>query len=591
MNWKSLVVLVLLAAGLGGFYYYDTYRLAPAREKAESAKGRLWQVEPKDIEALTLKRKADTVKLKRAGDAGWEMLEPVKTRGDRSTVDGLVTTLATIRVDREIDSDPGKLGEFGIEPPEAQVTLEVKGRSEPLVLLVGGKSPTGAWVYGKQASKPAVLALSEIVGRDVARPVADLRDKTVLSFERQKLTAVELEVAGDRMTVEARDAGQWQITKPRALKADADLMADFLDKLGGARAKEFVDEAPKSLRPYGLDRPATVTLWLGKDKERSSRTLLLGRQDKDKKGVYVMRQGEPGVLLVGEELWTAVPKTVGVLRDKVVVAYAYDKVAKVSLEHAGDRVTIEREGSQWKLTSPEPLKADPGAVNSLLWRIRDLRASGFLAEEAKEIPRYLARPDVTVRLWEDGAKEPKVLLLAASREVRGGRPAAVAAVAGQGPVMLVEGKVLEDLARTSSDLRDKSLLPAFELADVKRARVAGGGKSLLVERKGEGEWKALEPSKGAAKEARVSDLLLALKALRWKEIASAKGDDAARYGLGRPELEVTLSGASGAEIATLLLGKEEGERTYARVKTSPVIYVIDSKLARDLRKAPSDIPG
>src|SRR3990167_5880223 len=122
--------------------------------------------------------------------------------------------------------------------------------------------------------------------------------------------------------------------------------------------------------------------------------------------------------------------------------------------------------------------------------------------------------------------------------------------------MLVEGKALEDLARTASDLRDKSLLPAFELADVKRARVAGGGKSLLVERKGEAEWKALEPSKGAVKEARVSDLLLTLKALRCKEIASAKGDDAARYGLDRPELEVTLSGAAGAEIATLLLGKK-----------------------------------
>jgi len=37
--------------------------------------------EPKDVETLTIKRKDDTVKLKRTGD-GWEMLEPVKTRGN-----------------------------------------------------------------------------------------------------------------------------------------------------------------------------------------------------------------------------------------------------------------------------------------------------------------------------------------------------------------------------------------------------------------------------------------------------------------------------------------------------------------------------
>jgi len=591
MSWKSLVVLVLLAAGLGGFFYYDTYWLAPAREKTESVKGRLWTVEPKDVQTLTLKRKTDTVKLARAGDGGWEMLEPVKTRGDRNAVDGVVTTLATLRVDREIDGSPAKLSEFGLDPPEVQVTLEVKGRAEPLVLLIGGKNPTGAWVYGKEGSKPAVLALSEGVGRDVARPLAELRDKTVLSFDRKSITAVDLDVAGDRMTVEPQESGTWQITKPRALKADADLIADFLEKLASARAKEFMDDTPKTLAPYGLDRPTTVTLWLGKDKERSSKALLLGRQDKDKKGVYVMRQGEPGVMLVGEELWTAVPKTVGVLRDKVVLAYAYDKVAKIALEHAKGGVTLERDGSGWKLTAPEPLKADPGAVNGVLWRIRDLRASGFLSEDARDVPRYLAKPEVTVRIWEEGAKEPKVLLVASSRETRGGQPVALAAVAGQGPVMLVEGKALEDLARTASDLRDKSLLPAFELGDVKRARVAGGGKSLLIERKGEAEWQVLEPSKGKAKEARVSDLLLTLKALRWKEIASAKGDDAGRFGLDRPELEVTLSKADGAELATLLVGKEEGDRTYVRVKTSPSIYVIDSKLVRDLRKAPSEIPS
>ena len=49
----------------------------------------------------------------------------------------------------------------------------------------------------------------------------------------------------------------------------------------------------------------------------------------------------------------------------------------------------------------------------------------------------------------------------------------------------------------------------------------------------------MEPSRGPAKEAKVADLLMTLKSLRWMDIVSAKGDDAARYGLDRPELEVT----------------------------------------------------
>ena len=145
MSGKTLVVLALLVAGLGGFFYYDTYWLEPAREKKDSVKGRLWEVEPKDVESLTVKRKGETVRIRRT-DTGWELLEPVKTRADRGAVDGIVTTLVTARVDREVAATPGKLDEFGLAPPEIEVTLEVKGRA-PLALLLGAKSPTGAWLF------------------------------------------------------------------------------------------------------------------------------------------------------------------------------------------------------------------------------------------------------------------------------------------------------------------------------------------------------------------------------------------------------------------------------------------------------------
>ncbi|HET7876294.1 MAG TPA: DUF4340 domain-containing protein, partial [Methylomirabilota bacterium] len=181
MNWKSLTALVILLAAAGGFYVYDTYKREPAREKAESAKGRLWDVEAKDVEAVTIKRKADTIRLKRA-EGGWEMLEPVRARGDRAPIDQLVTSLATLRVDREIDPNPSRPADFGLDPVRAEVKLEAKGRSEPLAVSIGGKNPTGAWVYARQGGKPAVFTLSEFIGRDVERPASEFRDKTVLAF-------------------------------------------------------------------------------------------------------------------------------------------------------------------------------------------------------------------------------------------------------------------------------------------------------------------------------------------------------------------------------------------------------------------------
>ena len=587
---KTILVLLLLAVGLGGFFYYDTYKLEPKREKAESAKGRIWTVEPKDVESVTMVRKNETIRLRRTGDGGWEMLEPIKARGDRAVVDDVVTNLATARMDREIDPNPAKPADFGLDPPEVEVKLAVKGRTEPLVLRVGSKNPTGVWVYAREGGKPAVITLSESVSRDTSRPLADFRDHSVIAFDRKSLSGLDLDVNGEQISLAADEPGKWRIVKPRAIRADSDMVSEFLDKLEGAKATEFVDDAPKSLAPYGLDKPSRVTLWLGKDKERSSRTLLIGRAASEKKGVYVKREGEPGVMLTAEAVWTAFPKTVAAIRDKTVISYAYDKLAKVEIAQARNSIVLEKDGTRWKITAPEALKADPAAVNQLLWKIRDLRALGFVGETAADVPRYLGKPEITVKLWETGAKEPKTLLLQSSTERRGGQPAALAAVQGEGPVVLVEGKVLADLTPGITELRDRSLMPAFEVGDVKRARVTGGDKPLVVEKSGETDWKQVEPARGATKDGRVVSLLLALKSLKWKEIASKGGDDA-KFGLDKPELEVSVFKTDGGELATLQVGRTDGAVTYVKLRSEPAIYAVSSKDLEDIRKARTEIPA
>ena len=84
-------------------------------------------------------------------------------------------------------------------------------------------------------------------------------------------------------------------------------------------------------------------------------------------------------------------------------------------------------------------------------------------------------------------------------------------------------------------------------------------------------------------------MLLALKSLKWKEIASKGGDDA-KFGLDRPELEVSVFKADGAEVGTLLVGKTDGAVTYVKVKAEPGIFAVSSKDLEDLRKARADIP-
>jgi hypothetical protein len=585
MRWQTTAALAVILIALGAFYYVYEIRLGPEREKTEGRKGRVFTVEPADVAEVELKRADSTVKLKRADD-GWQILEPVNARGDRGAVDETVTSIVTARMDREIEAEPKALGDFGLDRPAAEATLKLKDGKQ-IGLVLGAKSPTGVWVYAREAGKPAVFVVGDSVLRDTTRPVAEFRDKTVLAFEQRDVTGLELDMRDEKIALEQAD-GRWKVTKPRPLPADADTVRDFLDKLRAARVKEFAADAPKSLEPFGLDKPVRLDVQTGREKDRATKTLLIGRADPAKKGVYAMRPGESSVLLIPDETWTAVPKNLAVLRDKSVVGFDRDKVTKIEIESPKGTVTIAKDGDRWKITAPQALAADQVEAGAVLFKLRDLRAQAFLTDDASGIPRYLAKPTVRVNITEQGASAPRTVLLAPSTEKRGGSPSAYAAVAGQGPVVLVDGKTLEDLGRSSDDLRDRTLMSGLEPRDIKRIRVRAGGQTVLVERSGESDWKLVEGGSGAAKSATVDNLLYSLRALKWKTIAAPTGDEPAKYGLDAPTFEVTLLKADGSEAGALLVGKREGDQAWVKLKTAPAIYTVDVKQLGETPKVPND---
>lgn len=587
MRWQTTAVLAVILVALGAFYYVYEVRLGPEREKASERKGRLWTVEAADVTELELKRPDATIKLKREGP-GWALLEPVKARGDRGRVDETLTSLLTTRVDREIAAAPTALAEFGLDKPAAEVTLRLKD-GKTLGLALGAKNPTGVWVYAREAGKPAVFVLGEGVLRDATRPLADLRDKTVLAFDQRAVTGFEIVTRDDTLAVEGAD-GKWKLTRPVALAADADTVRGFFEKLDAARVKQFVAEAPRSLAPYGLDRPVRLAIHTGRDKERATKALLFGKVDKAKQGVYAMRPGEPSVLLLPEEVWTALPENVAALRNKLVVEFDREKVTRLDIESPKGAVTLVREANRWRITAPEALPADQVEAGAVLFKLRELRAQAFLGDDASGISRYLAKPAVRVTLAQEGAPL-QTLLLAPSPERRGGAPSAYAAIAGRGPVVLVEAKALEEVGRPLLELRDRVLLSGLEPKDVKRLRVRAGGQTVVVERGGDGDWKLVEGGKGAAKTSTVDNLLFTLRALKWKDVAAPKGEEPAKYGIDAPTLEATLLKADGAEIATVLVGRRDDGRAWVKLKAAPAIYELDAKLLGELPKIPDDFKG
>jgi hypothetical protein len=587
MRWQTTAALAVLLAVLGGFYYVYEVRWGPAREEAAARKGRVFSADTKDVTAVQLKRGDESLKLQRDGDT-WQLVEPVKARGSRPAVDELLATVLTAKIDREIDANPKSLADFGLDKPAADITVVLKD-GKALGLQLGAKNPTGVWVYARERDKPAVFVLGESVLRDATKPVADFRDRTILAFDAKDVSGFEIVLPDQTLAVEG-ESRAWRITRPVALRADNETVTEFLDRLTGQKVKEFVAEAPTSRDPYGLERPVQIAVHTGRDKDRVTRTLLLGKVDAAKKGVYAMRGGESSVLLLPDEVWNQVPKNVGVLRNKTVVELERDKVAKLEIEGPKGSVTVARENNQWKIVAPQALPADQVEVGTVLSKLNDLRAQGFLSDDAAGIPRYLGKPEIRVA-FTDPAGATTTLLLAPSPEKRGGTPSAYAAVAGKGPVTLVDAKALNDLGRSANDLRDRRLLGALEPRDVKRIRLQAAGQSMVLERTGDAAWRTLEPAKGAANSPKVEDLLYTLRSLRWKDIVAPEGQEPARYGLDAPSLEVALFRGDGGEIASVQVGKREGDVAYVRAKSQPAVYSVESRALGPEPKVPDDFKG
>jgi hypothetical protein len=586
MRFRTTLIFALLLAALGIFYYVYEVRQGPQREKAQAEKDRLYSFEVKDVETLTLVRKGERVTLKREGE-GWVLVEPLRAAAEKSAAEGLVTTYATARVEREIEATPAKPADYGLEKPAAEITLTVKGQTH--ALLLGEKSPTGIWIYARRGDKPAVFLLSDLLVRDAEKKVSDLRDKTILAFERKDVKGIEVKTRGQTLAAEesasaGSPGGEWRLTAPLQIKADGDKLSAFLEKLKG-KIKEFVEDAPRDLGRYGLDRPTEVTLWLGKEKDRTAKSVLLGKADPARKGVYAMRRGEASVFLLDEDLWTALPRTVNDLRDKSFFAFDRSRVERLDVEGPKGKVSLLKEGERWQIKAPLQARADEGAVGNLLWRLQDLRAKEFVAEKAARLQPYgLGKPEVRVLFWEKEAKAPRTLLLA-----RAGKPdAAYAAVEGEGPVVLVEAAALADLGKSADDVRDKRLFE-FETKDVKRIQLKLSGQLLLMEKRGEDDWRLLEPKKGKVQGSRPDTLLWNLRSLKWVSLVSEKGEAPSQYGLEAPAAEITLLKGDGSEIGGLLMGRREKDRAFIRTKSGPAIYTIDPKGLGDLPKGPDDL--
>jgi hypothetical protein len=400
MRGVRLLILLVIAIPLGWYAYHDSKK-GPADDAPKRDK--VFTVEADKIDEIELKSESgDRTTLKRKG-TDWEIAQPVNAPSDQSTVSSITSSLASLEIQRVVDENPADLKEFGLAAPRLEVAFKSGGQERRL--QIGDKTPTGSDLYAKLADNKRVFIIPAYLESTFNHGTFDLRDKTVLKVDREKLD--KLEVVTDKRTERfEKKEGDWQITEPAVGKAEFSAVDNLVSRISSLQMKSIVNDS-SDLKKYGLEKPA-LTVRVGSG---SSLAALLIGSGAESGSVYAKDAARPAVFTIESSLVDDLKKDPSEYRLKDLFDARSFNTTRVEIVRNGQTTTFEKtktkdkdgkETEKWRQTSPSAKDVDSAKVEALVSAASAARATGFVDTTAKT---GLDKPELTVALTYDGKQE------------------------------------------------------------------------------------------------------------------------------------------------------------------------------------------
>ena len=421
---KTTVALVVVLGGLFAYIYFVTWK-TPAEDTTSKLEKVFAGLQSDKIDELRVHSESgDSTSLKKDKD-GWKIVEPMAAAAQESEASGIANALSQIEVARVIDDNPANLVDYGLGAPRVEIQFKASGDKDFKKLFIGQKTPTGANLFAKRNDDKRVFTIASFQDQTFNRSTFDLRDKTAIKVDRDKVDHVE--VAADNKTVElAKAGGDWKLVKPIQAPADSAAAEGLIGKVQSAQMKSIVTEnvAPADLKKYGLDKPtASITLSLGSAKA----SLLLGGKSGDG-SLYAKDASKPLVMTIDPMLVDDFKKGPDDYRRKDLFAFrAYD-ATRIELTRAGQTVAFDKvkgakpeDEDKWRVTkgTGKPADADKDKMGVFLAKLESLRAMSFADPKTKT---GLDSPALTVYAkFDDGKKEERVTFAKTGSDVYAGR--------------------------------------------------------------------------------------------------------------------------------------------------------------------------
>jgi hypothetical protein len=362
---------VIVLAALGGALYWSNrkQKADAAKPATDTATPKILSIPEDQIKEVSIKKTgAETTVLRKGDDGKWQIVEPKPQRADQDAAKSLAGSFATLNADKVVEDKATDLSPYGLNAPTLDVTVTKKdGKAQDF--LVGDDEPTGGGAYAKLAGDPHVYTVASFVKTSIDKTPNDLRDKRLLTFDQDKLTRVDLQPAkGETIEFGKNNQNDWQILKPKPLRADGSQVEELIRKLKDAKMDAAIsdEDAKKAAAGYASGTKVAVASVT----DASGTETLDVRKDKDK-NYYAQSSAVDGVYKVTADLGDGLDKKVDDFRNKKLFDFGWTDPNKVEIGKA----TFEKSGDKW-MNGPKQL--DAPSVQSVVDKLRDLAATKFV---------------------------------------------------------------------------------------------------------------------------------------------------------------------------------------------------------------------
>ncbi|MBN1344117.1 MAG: DUF4340 domain-containing protein [Phycisphaerae bacterium] len=571
MNVKTTMALaVILIVGVGAFLIFGPDKPAgqdaSTKETDQKAKPlyELAQLVKFEVEAPGKPKLVFTKPLKEGKSdeyEDWQMVEPIKSKATNWEVNSFADKFKSPKYKEEFT--PGQGGfpsedKISLAKPKAVITVtDAKGASRKVEL--GDRVFGGEQTYIKISGEPKAYIAEVDVREDLKKDAKKFRSKDLFDFDKSKAVQVEVTDSGKTYTIIKGEGDKWVI-EPIKAPADKAKIDSLISDIRYLRAEEFVEDAPKNLAAFGLDKPKTsikVTIEDkiekkdekagGEDKptttqaeekkfeiKRSDHVVQFGGASDLKGDKFFCKLGDqPWVVSVTKATYEKVQPKLDQWRDSKVTQAKVLDAEKIALTVGGGTLTLVKKEGSWKRDDAKGGKAEESAVTDLLNGLKDLKAQSWV-DDPKDVKEY-------------GLDKPRAEIVLSIKGQPGVERIVVGGDTKSGLLTYVHEAASKSIAVVKLDAAKKLLVPALSYQDrtvqkfvksrADRIELAGKDGTVVLT-KAKGAWKMDRPVSAEADTDAVNDLLSNLGSLKARQIAGE--GDPAKFGLDKPELTVTV---------------------------------------------------